>query len=146
MAARGVIKRFYSRDNSEDYTADSTTDMVLSNVPVVAGRLYKVELHSQWSLPDQGIGVNDQSWNILLHLNGVTIDRFGRIANQTDVVGTDEGVGGTIHQRLYWAPVATQATDDLAVFADSVGSNPMLTFQATPRAKRTLTLVDVGLA
>lgn len=146
MAARGVVMRFFSRDNSETYDADATTDMVLSNVPVVAGRLYKVELHSQWSMPDQGVGVTDQSWNILLHLNGVTIDRFGRVANQTDVVGTDEAVTGTIHQRLYWAPSVTAATDDLAVFADSLGSNSMLTFQATPRAKRTLTLFDVGLA
>lgn len=145
MSLGGLVKWTYLQDNSDEYTADGTTDLVVNNVPVVNGRLYLVLFRSQIQLPDQGAGNTDQRWNLLLRVNDITVDRFCTVANTTDAVGTDTTETVTAVGRLYWTATATQATDDFEVYADNTsGADPSLTLQATPKARRYLAIFDVA--
>lgn len=142
VAARGKVAQVINTDNDGPFTTSTTsTDMVLSNVPVVAGRLYEIHVHAQATL-----SVADGAWNVLVRLNGATIDRIEAVRNTTDAVGTFAAQTSTVDGCVYWEPTVTQATDDLDVFWEE--SSGGATFQAdgTATARRTFTITDVGLA
>lgn len=129
--ARGHIKSFASTSNSSGFTADTTTDMVVSNVEVVADRLYQVHLHTQYDLSAAGV------WNLNFRVNGTVTDRFA-------VINEGAAKVGTIDASVYWRPTVTTTTDDVDLAVDEVAGASTLTLQAAATARRTLAVIDVG--
>lgn len=144
MSSRGVVGYREEVDNDGPYTADSVTDLAIANVPVVAGRRYAVHVHTQYDLPAAS---GDQRWLFLFRVNGATVDRFATVGNVHDTVGAQAVMQGTVDETVYWTPSVTQSTDDVDVFLDTTsGATPSITLNGASTAKRTLTVIDVGLA
>lgn len=128
---RGKIARQKLTTNSSGFTGDGATDMFINNVPVIAGRLYEIHLHSKYLLSASG------SWSVGCHINGTRIGEFD-FANEA--AGTTKMFDGTVQ----WEPSSTQATDDITVELDEFAGASTLTLQASADSPRTLTLKDIG--
>lgn len=135
VAARGIVRQL-SLDTppAAPYTGDTVTDMVLTNVPVVAGRTYGIHLHAEYDLD---IG---STYVIEGRVNGTVIDRFWRIEDEGTVQNED-----TIDATIYWTPSVTQATDDIDVYVRGIAGFGALNFTGTGDCKRTLTLIDMSI-
>lgn len=132
VAAQGVIAQHKLTSNSAAYSADSLTDMALTNVPVVGGRIYAIEFHSRLTL--SGLG----SWAIECNINGVKVDEFGWIVGDT--------IQNTLTGRVLWEPTVTASTDDITVTANELGGTATLTLTAAGAVPRYLALIDLGVA
>lgn len=135
MSARGVVAYHEETDSDGPYTTDSVTDLAIANVPVVAGRLYAVHLHMEYNMSAAG------TWLVAFRVNGAMVDRFWRIEDEGTTLLQD-----TIDATVYWAPAVTASTDDIDVYLDEISGSGGMTLTGTPTVKRTLTVIDVGLA
>lgn len=135
VAAGGIVRQFAAAFSSAALTVDTVTDMVLSNVPVVAGRTYAFHFHSDVNL-SAALG----DWAFDLQVNGVTVDRLVYVQN---VAATSEN--RTADGVCYWTAPATQATDDFQVLANEIGGTASLTLLASATNRRTFTVHDVGV-
>lgn len=140
----GKIAQFTATSNDGPHSADTASDMVLNNVPVVINRLYGIHLHTQVTLSVPTTAGLTVSWNILLQLNGSTIDRFAAVRNFSDTIGTAVTWVQTVDAWCYWTAPATQATDDFVVFLDEVAGDGTIQLDGAAVAARTLTIVDFG--
>lgn len=145
VVAEKVIPAATATTSDPEYTADGESDLVIEGVTLVLPRKYLIRVRSQYLFRDNGAGLTDQTWNLLFRVDGVTTDRFGRIFNNTDAVGVDSSRNPTFDFGVYYEPAATD-TYDLALYLDSVGSNPDLVLQSTTKARRTMTVIDMGFA
>lgn len=134
---RGIVRQFDEDIDSSTFSDDADTDMVLNNVPVVAGRTYAIHLHSRFIFASL---VADARWVIRLRLNGVDFDIFDDL--QPVTLGNTRG---TIDATVYWTPSVSAATDDLLVRLDKLADGAQLTLVGSGTGKRTLTLTDVGI-
>jgi hypothetical protein len=133
MFARGVIAQEALTANSTGYTVDTTTDMNLDNVPVVAGRIYAICLDVPYSISAAA------QWALDCNINGSLFGRFGWVLS-------DASENGHISGRVWWEPSVTASTDDIAVVANEVSGAGTLTLNGSATAPRSLTLIDMGLA
>jgi len=137
MAARGVIARFESEanDSGGPYSGDSVTDMVLSDVPVVAGRIYAVHLHTLIEFS----ATSSAAWNVFLRIDGNNHGPFDRLE-------ASEVQRPMVDKTLYWEPDTT-GTYDLDVYLDeATGSVTASLLGSGSNLRRTLTVIDLGLA
>lgn len=140
--ARGVVAQAVATDNDGPHSADAAiTDMALSNVSVEAGRIYGIHVHTQVTMAGA-----DAQWNLLVRLNGATLDRAAALRNTTDAVGTFASETFTVDAMVFWEPTVTQATDDLDLFADEVAGTGTVQLDGAATAQRTFTLIDFGMA
>lgn len=143
-SARGVVAQFFTvgTDNDGPFTVTTTsTDTVLNNVPLVAGRIYGIHFHSQITL-----SVADGAWNILLRRNGSSIDRFARVVNNSDAVGTFATLVTTIDAMVFYEPTVTSSTDDFDVQFEEVSGGATFQADGAGTAIRWFTVIDLGLA
>jgi len=132
VSARGIVGTpFTSAASAGPYSADGTTDMVLTNMPVIAGRTYAFHLHTYASLSGAA------TWHLTLAVNGTHVGRLGTVTSTASLP-----VDGTV----YWTAAATQATDDFAVFVDEVSGTETLSLNGAASVPRTFTMLDVGVA
>lgn len=135
VTALGIVDQFEATANTAALTADTATDMVLNNEPVVAGRTYAFHLHT-WANLSAATG----DWDLMLRVNGTIVDRLAYVQN----------TAATAENRLldgwcYWTAPTTQATDDFDVYANEVAGTANLTLLASATGKRTFTMHDVGV-
>lgn len=130
---RGIISRQTLTSNSSGFTADSTTDMTVVNVPVHLDRTYGINLHSRWSINDAG------TWALECHVNGSKIGDF-------DWVDATAARSGQADGTVQWEPSATATTDDITVVANELSGTSTLTFIAAANTPRWLTVIDMGMA
>jgi len=134
---RGVVRQQVLDTAPGDYTTTTTTDMTLTNVPVVAGRLYAVHLHVRWTFASIAAAAR---WVLDFHVNGGTrLDTFDDI--QFGQTGTYRGLTDST---LFWTPAVTAETDDLTIVATEATDGATLGLEATSTTLRTLTLSDWG--
>lgn len=133
VQARGIVARQVLTSSGSGLTASGLTDMVLNNVPVVAGRLYGIRLHSHFTITSAA------RWDMYVRLNGVDLD----------LLMTHEGTAATDATRegmVTWEAPTTQATDDFTVFANELTGTSTLTLFATAGLPRTFEIFDLGVA
>jgi hypothetical protein len=140
VAAQGIIAQQVLTANGSGLTVSSDTDMLLNNVPVVAGRLYGIHLHTEVQL-SAALGL----WTLNLLINGAAYDRFERIENGPDASENVQKVY-TIDAMVTWEAPTTQATDDFLVRATEHSGTATLTLPASANVRRTLTIYDLGVA
>jgi len=133
----GIVRQESLTSNSASWAASTTTDMNLDNVSVIAGRTYGVHLHTQYSFTSVDL---DAAWSVNLLLNGAALDRFEYIAPRITGVLTSH-----VDATVYWTPSVTAATDDLAVNVTLQSAGAPIQFLASATARRTLTLIDLGV-
>lgn len=131
--ARGKIAQQELTANSAPVSGDGTGDMSLTNVPVYAGRLYGVHMHSRYDINAAG------EWAAECHLNGTKIGEFGFFNHP----GASDGlIDGTV----WWEPSVTTITDDLTLVWNELAGTSTVTLIAAANTPRWLTLLDYGLA
>jgi hypothetical protein len=133
---RGALRQFTGTGNNGPHADLAVTDMVLSNVPVIAGHTYEFRVHTMAEIT----AVISQ-WILTFNVNGVVTDRFSKWRNPT-AAAFDMMVEGTCR----WVAPATQATDDFAVGIDeqtATAATCLLAGAGTVR--RTFTVDDLGV-
>ena len=125
----GIVARQSLTASSAGWTSTSATDMTLVNVPVTAGRVYGIHLHTQASLSASA------NWSAVCYLNGAQIGKFKHV---------DEAGTSTIDGMVYWLPSVTASTDDILVQVTEDSGTATLQFQASATDPRTLSLIDFG--
>jgi hypothetical protein len=128
--ALGITAQFEATANGATLTVDTVTDMVLNNVPVIAGDTYAIHLNTRISLTAGG-GV----WVLEARVNGTKIGEFGWVQ-----VNAQDVVDGTV----YWDAPVTQATDDFDVFANEITVGSDLVLVGAAGVPRTLTITNVS--
>jgi len=139
LLPKGAIKRQTLTASSSLYIVDTDTDMLLSNVPVTAGRIYGIHLHSFYEL--NSVNINAR-WYIYLKINGALYDIFKAIGPRI----SSGAVQDTLDSTVYWVPTVSAITDDLLVHADEAADGADLQFLGAATFRRTLTLIDYGVA
>jgi hypothetical protein len=137
---RGIsgLPRFTSQADGALLSADSVTDMVLSNVPHISGHLYRFYLHSEVTFADLG---TTGRWIIVLRDGSGTV--VGRFCNLMFAVGGT--LQTDINAWVEWeAP--SNGTEDFDVFADEVAGASTIQFRASAVSERYLTVEHVGEA
>jgi hypothetical protein len=130
---KGLIKRFETSSSFAAVSVSTTSDMVVSNVPVIAGDWYEIRAHTPWEI----LGTPGR-WIFDCFLNGALLDRFG----DTGVRAADDD--GLLDASIEWQASTTQATDDFAVRLTEVSGASNLSLPAAATAKRTLTVNHIG--
>jgi hypothetical protein len=130
LDAMGITAQFVSNVNSSAFTVDTVTDMVLNNVPVIAGDTYALHLHTGTTH-----SASPSRWDLEARVNGVVVGRFG-ISEAGDL----EDIDGTV----YWTAPTTQATDDFDVFGNEQSGAGDLTLNGTATIPRWFTIVNIG--
>jgi hypothetical protein len=133
---RGGLRQFTGTGNNGPHADLAVTDMVLNNVPVIAGHTYEFRVHTMAEIT----AVISQ-WILTFNVNGVVTDRFVKWRNPT-AAAFDSMVEGT----CYWVAPTTQATDDFAVGVDeqtATAATCLLAGSGTVR--RTFTCTDLGV-
>ena len=132
-----VMAPFEAFASTAAYATSTTTDMVLNNVPVVAGRRYGIHLHTVVNFSSFEA---DARWDFMVRLNGADYRRVW-IAQPVDVGISYFTVDGIV----YWQPTVTRATDDLSLRMTQVNSTAnTITLVGGPTIPRTLSVVDYG--
>lgn len=134
----GVVAQQVETTNDGGHSADTATDFALSNVPVVAGRLYAIHMHSDVLFAS--VDVNAR-WVLRLRLNGSNIAVFEDL--EPRVGGNSRRVSDAT---CYWEAPTTQATDDFDVFADEIVNGADITLEASATNPRWFTITDIGEA
>lgn len=127
----GIIRQQSLTAFSPSWNVSQVTDMLLSNVSVIAGRTYAIHLHTQMNITAGG------SWDVNCRVNG---SQIGKFRNLSSFDGTD-----MIDSTVYWQPSVTASTDDVDVFAQELSGGAALQFQASADTPRTLTIIDLGV-
>lgn len=122
---------FESTGSSSAFTANATTDMSIARLVVDATRLYRVHLHSRWSLTGP-----PGSWNINFHSGGTLVERLGNI---NEAGATD----GMIDNAILWKPASATVTVDVRVVEVSGAST--FTLIGGANITRYLWVEDIGL-
>jgi hypothetical protein len=99
--------------SSSVFTTDATTDFSIANVVVRVERLYKVTMHSQWSISAAG------TWNVNLHVDGTLTDRM-------TIVNAGGSTSAMFDCAILWQPTSGTKTVDLRV--DETGGTGDLQF------------------
>lgn len=132
---RGIIAQQVLTTDNGPHSADATTDMALSNIPVIAGHTYAIHVHSACQLA----GAAASRWIVNLFLNGVVFDRIDDFHNLTAAT-----LNGVIDGTVYWTPSTTQATDDIDVRLDEISGTQTFELFGGGPPNRTLTVTDLG--
>lgn len=129
---RGIVARMIPlTGNSSGFTADSTTDMGITNVTVHDGNVYDIHCHTRWDLSAAGL------WTLECHVNGTKIGEFGTASG----AGAAQGIiDGTVE----WDTTATAVTDDITVVANEELGAATFTLLGSATNRRTLTLKHAG--
>jgi hypothetical protein len=133
---RGGLRQFTATGNNGPHADLAVTDMVLNNVPVIAGHTYEFKVHTMVEVT----AVISQ-WILTFNVNGTVTDRFIKFRNPT-AAAFDQMAEGTCR----WVAPTTQATDDFAVGIDeqtATAATCLLAGAATVR--RTFTVDDLGI-
>lgn len=133
---RGLMSggRFTASGNDSARAAGVATDMTVT-VSLVANRLYKVTLNSQFSLGTAGAVYAEE-----LDHDGTIVGRFARQVPAETVAGsTLHYVGTTVD----YVPSADDSSATLTV-ENAAGSGGTITAQPPTSGPRTLTVVDCG--
>jgi len=133
VVAQGIVRQQVITANGSALTVDADTDLTLVNVPVVAGRSYRIELDSRWQL-----SVAAGSWALEVMVDGVKI---GECAYIDETAAAQDYVSGGCD----WNPVVTGATSDIVIRANEVGGGGTLTRIAATTVPSRLKLVDQGV-
>lgn len=88
----GVVASQILTASSTGYTATGNTDFVLSSVPVLGTRNYRIHLSSAWALTAAA------QWYMELHVDGSRINRLG------DTSGSSSSVGNYVSAGVLWRP------------------------------------------
>lgn len=120
---------FSSTSSSSGFTANATTDMTMS-VTVDSTRLYKVCLHSRWSITG-----TPGAWSVNFHSGGTLVDRLGNINEGS---ATD----GVLDCACLWSPSSGTVTLDVRVVEVSGAST--LTLVGAANVTRYLWVEDIG--
>jgi hypothetical protein len=134
---RGIIRQQQLTTDGAVFNADSVTDMVLTNVPVIGGRTYEIHLHTEVSFASLDVTAR---WILETRINGVVLDRFANLM---------PAVGGTtqlsVDASVFWTPTLTAETDDIDVFANELTNGADIQLRGSATSTRILTLTDVGV-
>lgn len=136
---RGLIARQILTANSAVWTADTVTDHALNNVDVIAGRTYDAHLHAQYVQ-----GTNDGRWNLDFRVDGVVVDRFAALVNDSNAIGTFVSHRATVDSTVEWTPSAS-GTVDLDVYADEIVDGSSLQLEGAATITRIFSLTDKGV-
>jgi len=117
--------------NAAPLVNTNPTDMVLNNVPVVAGCTYAIHLHT--GVQPLAVGAR---WDLHVQVNAVDVGRVG-IVNEDDVTDID----GTV----YWVAPTTQATDDIRIAGLEQSGSSSLVLTASATLPRYLTIIGLGV-
>lgn len=128
-----IVKYQEFSGSSSAYSADTVTDFLLSNVPVVSGNVYGIDLDCdyEWSSVDV-----DARFDVWARVNGVNHKRLAVIKPVMGGVAFFQ-----LHKRVLWVPTVTQSTDDLTIFVDEVAGGAEIQFLGP----RTFMLIDMGV-
>lgn len=111
-------------------TASATTDMAMTGLVVRSDRLYRVNVHSRWS-----IGGGAGHWEINFHVGGVATDR---IDNLNEAASSD----GTMTNSVLWKPSSGTVNVDLRVV--EVSGSSTMTLVGSAAVKRWFWVEDIG--
>lgn len=132
--AWGVVGTpFESTSNDTPRTSSATSDMVMTGVPVRSDRLYKVFLHTRWS-----ITVDAGHWELNFRVGGVEVDRLANVKTP----GTATGEDGTATGAILWKP--STGTVNLDVRCTEVSGASTLTLVGASTVSRQFWVEDIG--
>jgi hypothetical protein len=133
----GIVAQQKLTSNSASWAADANTDMVLNNVPVIAGHTYGVHAHIdvQWSSVD----VNAR-WVIRLRVNAVDNATIAHISPR--VAGVAQL---PVDALVYWVAPSTLSTDDFLIRVDMIATGASLVFEGSSTNPRWFTIFDMGI-
>lgn len=135
ITPRGIGPQFVSTVNNGPHADLAVTDMVLNNVPVIAGHLLRFRVHTEVT-----ISAVISTWILTFNVNGVVVDRFGRIDHLAAVIRTY-----AIDATCTWLAPATLATDDFAVGIDeTTATAATATLAAAATNRRRFEVEDLG--
>lgn len=129
-----LIRHLELTANSPVWTTSVTTDMVINNIPVVAGHTYGVRFDGIIDWASLATGAR---WDIYSRLNGVDHKRLAVI--QPGVTGQTYW---TIGNTVLWKPTVTASTDDMSVRVNEISNGADIQFIGG----RTLAVFDYGVA
>jgi hypothetical protein len=133
----GVVARQTITANNGGHSVDTATDFALNNVPVVAGRLYAIHMHTSTLFSSVDVTAR---WVLRLRLNG---------ANFAVMEDLEPRVGGDSRRMsdatAYWVAPTTQATDDWDILADEIVNGAVLTLEGSATNPRFFTITDLGV-
>lgn len=132
----GPIAQLIDDGDSGTHSVSAVTDMTLSDVPLVAGRTYGINLHSvvEWASLDVLA-----RWAVILRVNTVQIDRLGDVHDA--ITGVSHYV---IDSTVEYTPDVT-GQYDLDVFVSELVNGSTITFKGTATSLRKFTVYDHGV-
>jgi hypothetical protein len=133
VVAQGIVRQQVLTANGSALTVDADTDLTLLNVPVVAGRSYRIEVDSRWNLT-----VAAGAWALEVMVDGVKI---GECAYIDEAAAAQDYVSGGCD----WNPSVTGATSDIVIRANEVSGASTLTRIGATTVPSRLKLVDQGV-
>jgi len=133
VVAQGIIAQQVLTANGAGLTVDVDTDLTLLNVPVVAGRSYRIDVDSRWQMSAVG------AWALEVFVDGVKI---GECAYIDESAAAQDYVSGGCD----WNPIVTGATSDIVIRANEVAGAATLTRIAATVVPSRLKVVDQGVA
>jgi hypothetical protein len=128
------IAPFSSTGNNGPHTGTTVTDMVLTNVPVIAGEWYRFDLLTQWLL-SAAVG----QWFLELRRNGAIIGRMARPTNLAAAALRDVAAAP-----FWWQAPTTGATDDFDIIATEASGAADLTLEGGAAFPRQFSVAHVG--
>lgn len=130
VTARGIVARQVLTTGSATYSADATTDFVLSNVDVDSTRTYSIHLSSPGGITATG------RWILELWVDGVLTSR---------VYDLDFGTGAhgyVLDYSTLWEP--TTGSKDLEIRANEISGSASIDFPGDATFPREFWVEDIG--
>jgi len=133
--------RQVARDTSSGLLGVTTVipDMLISDVSVVAGRMYGFHFHG---LGLFNVNTATARWLLRLQVNAANVGSF--MDFQTITAGANQR--REIDAWVFWYPTVTASTDDIRLVADEVANDAAFQIQASAADLRVLTMFDMGVA
>lgn len=132
---RGPLARVLRTSNTPNWAADSTTDMFLSEVSVVAGRTYALHLHA--SALHASFDINAR-FVLNARVDLTTVGRFD------DFRTTGGEFRRVVDSTVHWT-ATTEPTVDIDVFVNEVVNGSTLQLEGSSTVPRHLTIYDLGV-
>jgi hypothetical protein len=120
------------------HTADATTDLVLNDVALKAGRTYQIQVHCGEVNFLQIGGAGGFSWTLRLRKDGVNFRRMGTWGFTTDGAFTEP-----LDSSIYYVPTADEVVDFDLRWDELTGTGGVRMEGASDNA-RTFSVVDMG--
>ncbi len=126
-----LVKRQVLTSDSTAYSASGDTDMTVTGVPVVLGRVYPVHFHSQVTVNAAG------TWRVILKVGGSDYDRIHHM------VWGSSGVI-TISVWTEYVPTSTTTLTFTIALSEVAGTSTM-TLNGAAAVRRRLSIYDGGV-